>query len=60
MTLEMGGVGGEFLPPLEAPQGAGYLLTAAAVTARNHVKLGAAVTERSPGASRPVRATYSV
>src|SRR3990172_1762780 len=31
LTLEMGGAGGEFSPPLEAPQGAGHQLTAAAV-----------------------------
>ena len=37
MTLAMGGAGGGFLPPLEAPQGAGSQLTAAAVTLRNHM-----------------------
>ena len=37
LTLEMGGAGGEFLPPLEAPQGAGSQLTAAAVMLENHM-----------------------
>jgi hypothetical protein len=37
LTLEMGGAGGEFLPPLEAPQGAGSPLTAATVTLANHM-----------------------
>ncbi len=32
LTREMGGPGGEVLPPLEAPQGAGQPLTAAAAT----------------------------
>ncbi|OFX26069.1 MAG: hypothetical protein A2V77_18295 [Anaeromyxobacter sp. RBG_16_69_14] len=34
LTLEMGGAEGEFSPPLEAPQGAGHQLTAAAVPLR--------------------------
>jgi hypothetical protein len=33
----MGGAGGEFLPPIEAPQGVGSQLTAAAVTLGNHL-----------------------
>ena len=37
MTLEMGGAGGESLPPLEAPEGAGHLLTAAAVALQDHM-----------------------
>jgi hypothetical protein len=37
LTLEMGGAGGEFSPPLEAPQGAGHQLTAAAVPLENHI-----------------------
>ncbi len=37
LTLEMGGAGGEFSPPLEAPQGAGHQLTAATVTPENHI-----------------------
>src|SRR5919109_255736 len=37
LTLAMGGAGGEFLPPLEAPQGAGSRLTAAAETLGNHM-----------------------
>jgi hypothetical protein len=37
VTLEMGGAGVEFLPPLEAPQGAGHPLTAAAVALQDHM-----------------------
>jgi len=37
LTLAMGGAGGEFLPPLEAPRGAGHQLTAAAPTQRDHL-----------------------
>src|SRR6266545_1919407 len=33
----MGGAGGEFLPPLEAPEGAGHELTAAAVALQDHM-----------------------
>src|SRR3990172_3622895 len=36
LTREGGGRGGELSPPLEAPQGAGHQLTAAAVTLENH------------------------
>jgi hypothetical protein len=37
LTLGMGVARGEFLPTLEAPQGAGSQLTAAAVTLGNHM-----------------------
>jgi len=37
LTLEMGGAGGEFSPSLEALQGAGHQLTAAAVPLENHI-----------------------
>jgi len=37
VTLEMGGAGGESLPPLEAPPGAGHQLTAAAVALQDHM-----------------------
>jgi len=37
LTVETGGAGGEALPPPEAPQGAGYHLTAVAATPQNHL-----------------------
>jgi hypothetical protein len=37
LKLEIGGAGGEFCPPLEAPQGAGHQLTAATVALENHI-----------------------
>src|SRR5919198_4414729 len=43
----MGGAGGEFLPPLEAPQGAGNQLTAAEMSFRESHDPVAAVSHRS-------------
>ena len=45
----MGGAGGEFLPPLEAPQGAGPQVTGAAKTLRESREPSAPVTPRDQG-----------
>src|SRR3990172_201717 len=69
LTLEMGGAGGEFSPPLEAPQGAGHQLTAAAGPLENHINWSAAVrlsknsatsANRGSGAAREVECPDSL
>src|SRR3970040_1269551 len=53
LTLEMGGAGGEFSPPLEAPQGAGHQLTAAAVPLENHINWSPLVAPLDPARKSP-------